>query len=137
MLLAGWHSKGYPRGRVERLGLWSRREAPPGTLVPRGGSPQEHPLPRRILLESLASKEDPPGRILPGARTSKEYAPGSSLLRGQSSSETLSPERTPPGGLDSCEPTAPVSFLCSVVFPHKVLRDARSCTEESRKAKGL
>ncbi|KFY32042.1 hypothetical protein V493_00580 [Pseudogymnoascus sp. VKM F-4281 (FW-2241)] len=64
-----------------------------------------------------ASQEDTPGRILLSALTSKEYAPSSSLLRGQSSSETLSPERTPPGGLDSCEPTAPVRFLCSVVFP--------------------
>ncbi|KFZ02687.1 hypothetical protein V500_00025 [Pseudogymnoascus sp. VKM F-4518 (FW-2643)] len=107
VLLAGWHSKGYPRGRGERLGLWRHREDPPGTLVPRGGSPQEHPLPRRILLGSLPSEEDPPRRILPGARTSKEFAPGSPLLRGQGSLKTLSPERTPPGGLDSCEPTAP------------------------------
>ncbi|KFY00470.1 hypothetical protein V490_01332 [Pseudogymnoascus sp. VKM F-3557] len=50
---------------------------------------------------SLAPQEDPPGGILLGARTSKEYAPRSSPLRGQSSSEPLSPERTPPGGLDS------------------------------------
>ncbi|KFY80363.1 hypothetical protein V499_00778 [Pseudogymnoascus sp. VKM F-103] len=54
---------------------------------------------RDTLVPTL--QEDPPGRILLGARTSKEYAPSSFLLRGQSSSETLSPERTPPGGLDS------------------------------------
>ncbi|KFY61313.1 hypothetical protein V496_05067 [Pseudogymnoascus sp. VKM F-4515 (FW-2607)] len=56
---------------------------------------------RMLVAGSLAPQEDPPRRILLGAPTSKEYAPSSFLLRGQSPSETLSPERTPPGGLDS------------------------------------
>ena len=38
VLLAGWHSKAYPRGRVERLGLWSRREDTPWMYERPGGS---------------------------------------------------------------------------------------------------
>ncbi|KFZ15972.1 hypothetical protein V501_02485 [Pseudogymnoascus sp. VKM F-4519 (FW-2642)] len=79
----------------------SRASGTPRIVESQGGSSMDVRAPRRILLGSLAPQEDPPRRILLGARTSKEYAPSSFLLRGQSSSETISPERSPPGGLDS------------------------------------